>query len=513
MIRLVDGEIYVMDEESLSPEILREFCSEKHENDIICVNKKGQKIYINAEDIKKQRIDENCYEILRENVFSEIYSNPHIDGPVPLLDSKGNPVMLVKYYATSYDHIYDCDMERIDTSVFDLYECVCLCGVNEYSVLMYQQCFHTYKGKVILFQEEWEEILPYLGKGSEYAEVIITADKNVVNREMRNKKHMILDAFASNVAGYRERCKIGYFSYDEIMTLVYFFTQHKTISERGDKKAYVIDVRCDALGLVALANCFGIPCAYLISKGYIPIINIISSDNSIYSDSIGDDIWSKFFRQPIGINESDLEKIEDVTLSPLTYVTFSGRWLMQQMTGCEDMDLMKPEYFNDRLLQHINGYRKCILQKPEKTLGVLIRGTDYVAAKPAGHAVQATPEQVIEKVKEFSKEWDFENIFVATEDAEALAKMRAAFGGRVKFVDQKRFVLQKGEYIWGEKEKDTWKPGDGWQYGADYLCAMVLLSECAFFIASGYCTGTGLVEKLADGRGMQSYVFDLGLYE
>ena len=52
--------------------------------------------------------------------------------------------------------------------------------------------------------------------------------------------------------------------------------------------------RCDAFGLVSLVNCFDIPCAYLISKGYIPMINMLSSDYSIYSDFEGDDIWSKF---------------------------------------------------------------------------------------------------------------------------------------------------------------------------------------------------------------------------
>ena len=144
---------------------------------------------------------------------------------------------------------------------------------------------------------------------------------------------------------------------------------------------------------------------------------------------------------------------------------------------------------------------------------MLIRGTDYVATKPSGHAVQASPEQVIAKIAEVSKDgWNFKNIFVATEDAVALEKMQAAFGDGIMYIDQKRFVLQRGEYIANLKQKDLWKDGDGWQYGADYLCAMVLLSECGFFIASGDCTGT-VVRKLIGNRQCQSYVFDLGVYE
>ncbi len=85
------------------------------------------------------------------HVHLRTYTNKHIDGVVPILDLEGNPLVLAKYHATSYDHAYDCDMQRIDTSVFNLYECVCLYGVNEYAVLMCQQCFNEYKWEIVLF--------------------------------------------------------------------------------------------------------------------------------------------------------------------------------------------------------------------------------------------------------------------------------------------------------------------------------------------------------------------------
>lgn len=58
---MVDGVIYTINEEDLSQEILREFCTKEHEDDVICVIQKcGNKLYINGEDIKNQQIDENC---------------------------------------------------------------------------------------------------------------------------------------------------------------------------------------------------------------------------------------------------------------------------------------------------------------------------------------------------------------------------------------------------------------------------------------------------------------------
>lgn len=244
---------------------MREFCSGEHENDVFCVSRKGIKVYINVEDIRNQQIDEGCYELLQENVFSNIYSNPHNDGIIPLLDPvEREPIALAKYIETSYQHNYNCDVERIDTAIFDLYESICIYEVNEFSVLMYQQCFKSYKGKIVLFGDKWKYILPYLGAAPEYADLVVISDELALKQEIADKKTMRLSTFASNVAGYRERCEAGWF--------------------------------------------------------------------------------------------------------------------------------------------HINEWRKRILQEPETTLGILIRGTDYVAVRPKGHAVQATPEQIIEKIKELSKE-------------------------------------------------------------------------------------------------------------
>ena len=61
MIELVDGAIYSIEEENLSQEMLEELCIEGHENDVICVIRRdGSKIYINAEDVKGERIGEDC---------------------------------------------------------------------------------------------------------------------------------------------------------------------------------------------------------------------------------------------------------------------------------------------------------------------------------------------------------------------------------------------------------------------------------------------------------------------
>lgn len=120
------------------------------------------------------------------------------------MDSEGNPIAMARHYKNSYSHNYDCDIQRMYTAVFDLYECVCRCGVNEFSVLMYQQCFQAYQGKIVLFGKDWKELLPYLGECSKNSDVFVAEDGTEWEQEIKNKKNNESGAFASNLAGLYE---------------------------------------------------------------------------------------------------------------------------------------------------------------------------------------------------------------------------------------------------------------------------------------------------------------------
>lgn len=58
-----------------------------------------------------------------------------------------------------------------------------------------------------------------------------------------------------------------------------------------------------------------------------------------------------------------------------------------------------------------------ILFKDEKNiLGVLIRGTDYVARKPKNHPIPPEPEILMKDIKKIDGENNYDFIFLATED-------------------------------------------------------------------------------------------------
>ena len=62
-------------------------------------------------------------------------------------------------------------------------------------------------------------------------------------------------------------------------------------------------------------------------------------------------------------------------------------------------------------------------------LGILTRGTDYVAGRPRGHPIPPTIEMVSNDIKEMDKRYNYDFFFVSTEDD---IKARSKVGEKIK---------------------------------------------------------------------------------
>lgn len=72
----------------------------------------------------------------------------------------------------------------------------------------------------------------------------------------------------------------------------------------------------------------------------------------------------------------------------------------------------------DEVMKDIDcEYRRLFLPE-DRVLGVILRGTDYVAKRPKGHPVSPNIENVLEKTKEVMEEYHCNKVFVGTEDKE-----------------------------------------------------------------------------------------------
>lgn len=171
----------------------------------------------------------------------------------------------------------------------------------------------------------------------------------------------------------------------------------------------------------------------------------------------------------------------------------------------------KNSLLNSKLQRYVETQAQNLLREPENTLGVLIRGTDYVRSRPSGHPVQADVEIVIKKIYELEKSWrSYSYIFLSTEDADILKRMQQEFKERLFYTDQKRYHLEEGQLLCHQKASQA--EGEGYTKGAEYLCTLSLLSKCDAFVASGGCAGTHEVLKMNQGSFKRQYIFDLGVY-
>ena len=85
------------------------------------------------------------------------------------------------------------------------------------------------------------------------------------------------------------------------------------------------------------------------------------------------------------------------------------------------LDFAEKEYFK-KILPNIHG---------EKIAGILLRGTDYIALRPAEHPVQPEVEYSIMTIRNLMSQWGFSRFLLVTEDTNIFDKVSNAFPEQV----------------------------------------------------------------------------------
>ena len=466
MIQTVYGEFYNhpsrdMDEVA---EYARGFFKDAgHENDIIAARTGGDElIYISAADIRNGRVDDGNYVRFSLQMFKEARKNRHLagGGVLPVLDEMNEPVLLMKLASEkSHIHRYEQITGEADARVFDLYDAIVMMDVTEYAFILLSDALSGYKGPIVCAGRDWPAF-ERLFAGRE--NIVFIEDKEKLPPGVLKCRTMFLMEFNSIMAGHEERCREGFFSYDEIMTLVYFFSIRKSYGDKNpDKKFYLVDPVFPMEGLMSICDKCQAPYSYAEANGFVPVIRLTQSDRSIYSDYEGDDIWGKFFDQPYGPEADEWAESANVWQFPEACVTFPDRWLMRRIAECRDVSLMNTFFINDRVRGEIDSVREGVLPDPRKTIGVLIRGTDYTVSHLPGHTRMAGPEQVMEKIEEMAGRLGYGHIFLSTEDADILERMKELCGDRLSFIEQKRFRIRPGELLADQGQDQQPKPYGG----------------------------------------------------
>ena len=148
-----------------------------------------------------------------------------------------------------------------------------------------------------------------------------------------------------------------------------------------------------------------------------------------------------------------------------------------------------------------------------KSLGILIRGTDYKKVGFSGARVQASVEEMIPLIDEWMAEGHYDIIFLATEDAEVLETMRRKYGHSLITTAQERHKsseFRQGQII-SELERELYADDEYDAHVMDtninYLYALYLLSQCDAFMCSGQNNGWDMVRLMNEGKFKKSYRF------
>lgn len=174
--------------------------------------------------------------------------------------------------------------------------------------------------------------------------------------------------------------------------------------------------------------------------------------------------------------------------------------------------------YNKKTKEYLKNEMDSILKFPEKTVGVIYRGTDYTKGHPIGHPIQPSMKKLSEKVEEMLKLQRCEYIYLASDEKEIVTYFNDKFPGKVLInkrvyydeatnVDYSNFNNDHIGISGAEFNRDNNK----YLIGIEYISSMNLVSNCSCLVA-GACGGTTAVLYMNDLKYRKKYVFNLGKY-
>ena len=277
------------------------------------------------------------------------------------------------------------------------------------------------------------------------------------------------------------------------------------------KTNYIIRPRSPEEGLISsyLSNAAsGVYKAF--KNGWIPYIDYDSNRFQYHLNceilKRGDNAWEYYFEQPNMVSDSIFSDCDNNIVL--------GGWNVPEIFSSTSFSPNR-----EQLVDFVN--KICPVKKSVeklatdyvaehfiagKTLGVFIRGTDYVALRPRGHHVQPELSQVIDKIIDFLDRFDIKLIFLVTEDFSIYSKIRSVFGSMV-ITSDKNFVKDYN----GKDYLYKYLKDDPYERGLKYLVRLLVLAKCDYLITS-VASGSQFV-LLHKHHYHEAYIFNLGLYD
>jgi hypothetical protein len=143
-------------------------------------------------------------------------------------------------------------------------------------------------------------------------------------------------------------------------------------------------------------------------------------------------------------------------------------------------------------------------------MGCLIRGTDYITLKPAGHPVQPKPEEIVNKVSDLFESGKYTAVYVATEEKKLYDMVGNAIGVENIRENKRQYYdvfYDRNIDVIGKVRFD--RDNDNYWKSLEYLSSLAILSKCKTLVA-GNCGGTVFAVLMGDY--CDPMIFNYGVY-
>lgn len=161
-----------------------------------------------------------------------------------------------------------------------------------------------------------------------------------------------------------------------------------------------------------LNNVLGLIC-YSLYRGYMPIIEINKGSHDCNN-------WDWYFKQPNEIFNCETDSSNNSIICDRIWTDFASE-------NIKSLLYKKFVIFNEKTQSYIDNEIKNVGDMT-RVLGVLMRGTDYVALKPKGHPIQPQPEVLLKKAKEIFDEKNTRNYMLQPRKNTSLTKQQLFLG-------------------------------------------------------------------------------------
>ncbi len=213
------------------------------------------------------------------------------------------------------------------------------------------------------------------------------------------------------------------------------------------------------------------------------------------SSRYADHIIQKYFSMALTPEDAD----ESNTVYITNYYGILFTKMLRYSSGNDfDISVLNPAFVSE-----MEEYADAVFTD-KKMLGILLRGSDYIASGMSGASAPVTVESALPKIREWMQD-GYDGIFLATEDSDILRQMVEAFPGLIRVVSQERYGIADFEKagVTTISELDSLRhPGDDYDMfiedsTVNYFYALYLLSRCESFMYSGQCGGSTMTKSLS----------------